>query len=159
MTSLLCSIAEGKIRARQFLPEDVLGSALFDEVEIRAALIEGGANVALSARDISRMTGWKADCVSHWCASGLIRAGRGRIGAIDAWLIEPAALAEFQASYFVLSDVAARNGTSSRALIRKLAAYDIDTVGAMSVGKTSRGHLLPVSALGKLIFSASPGST
>jgi hypothetical protein len=154
MLSLLRSIADGTVKAVHFPPTGLLGDALFDAAEIRAALIEGGAALTLTARDVSRMTGWKAECVTHWCSRGFIRSNWGRFGTIDAWLIEPTALAEFQAKYLVLSDVAARNATSSRALLRKLGAQGIVTVGAMQIGDTTRGHLLPVSVLGKLLNSA-----
>lgn len=151
MLSVLRAIADGRIRALMFSSSDVLGEAGFDRHEVRAALTEWGAAVSLTAKDVSRMTGWKAECVRHWCAIGLIRSTMGRVGGIDAWRIDPAALTEFQQNYLVLSDVAARSATSSRALLRSLTSNGINTVGAMQAGNTSRGHLLPVSALGRLV--------
>ena len=104
----------------------------------------------MTARDVARMTGWKSECVTHWCAEGLIRAKHGRVGGADAWLIQPEALSVFQAAYLVLSDLAAKNATTSRGILRKLQHRKIATVGMMRVGSTTRGHLLPVAALGQL---------
>lgn len=151
LKSLLGRISRGELRPVSFPENAPLADASFDAQEVASILAEGGASVLMTARDVSRMTGWKSECVAHWCSEGLIRAKPGRVGGADAWLIEPEALVKFQASYIVLSDLAAKNATTSRRILRRLRDRKIATVGMMQVGSTIRGHLLPVGALGELL--------
>lgn len=145
------SIASGTIRARRFDPDQRLGEALFSEKEISDMLAANGAPKTITAGEVARMTGWKPECVTHWCAEGLLRSTQGRVGGADAWLIAPADLAQFQRKYLVLADVAEQCRTTSRALISRLARQGISTVGAKAVGRTARGHLLPVTHVAHLM--------
>lgn len=144
LLAIFRSITLGTIRARRFDPDQRLGEALFSEKEISDMLAANGAPKAITAGEVARMTGWKPECVTHWCAEGLLRSTQGRVGGADAWLIAPADLAQFQQKYLVLADVAEQCQTTSQALISRLAGRGISTVGAKTVGKTARGHLLSV---------------
>ena len=76
---------------------------------------------------------------------------QGRRGGVEAWHIGPAALAEFNRTYSVVSDLAKIKGTSSRSILKKLAEGGVQTCGAKAVGTTSRGHLIRITDLLELI--------
>lgn len=145
------AIKSGTIQARNFGSEQRLGDALFSEEEISNILAAHGAPSAMTAGEVAKITGWKAESVTHWCAEGLLVSTRGRVGGAEAWLIATSDLAHFQQKYLVLADVAEQCQTTSRALISRLAGQGISTVGAKPVGKTARGHLLPVTHVGHLL--------
>jgi hypothetical protein len=145
------AIQSGTIQARCFDSEQRLGDALFSEKEISELLAAQGAPSGMTAGEVAQIAGWRPECVTHWCAEGLIASTQGRVGGADAWLIAPADLAQFQREYLVLADVAEQGQTTSRALISRLARQGISTVGAKAVGRTARGHLLPVKHVAHLL--------
>ncbi len=147
------AIKSGTIQARHFGSEQRLGDALFSEREISDLLAAQGAPSAMTAGEVAQITGWRPECVTHWCAEGLIVSTHGRVGGANAWLIAPADLAQFQREYLVLADVAEQGQTTSRALISRLAGQGISTVGAKAVGKTARGHLLSVAHVARLMHT------
>ncbi len=145
------AIKSGTIQARCFDSEQRLGDALFSEKEISELLAAQGAPSGMTAGEVAQITGWRPECVTHWCAEGLIVSTHGRVGGANAWLIAPADLAQFQREYLVLADVAEQGQTTSRALISRLARQGISTVGAQAVGRTTRGHLLHVTHVAHLM--------
>ncbi|WP_136635931.1 TniQ family protein [Pseudooceanicola onchidii] len=145
------AIKSGTIHARHFDSGQRLGDALFSEKEISDLLAAQGAPSAMTAGEVAKITGWRPECVTHWCAAGLLPSTQGRVGGADAWLIAPEDLAQFQQKYLVLADVAEQCQTTSRALISRLAGRGISPVGAKTVGKTARGHLLSVAHFARLM--------
>lgn len=75
-------------------------------------------------------------------------------GSMPAWQVSETALAEFNRSYAVVSDLAEQSGTSSRVLMGKLSKLGVETTGAKTVGSTSRGHLVRHEDLVKSLLAS-----
>lgn len=148
--TLFRQIFEGAIKPIAVAHGDRLGDFSFAAKDIEKAL-ERASETAMTARDVSRVTGWKYECVTHWCAIGLLRASRTKHGRSETWLISQRALCEFQATYAVVADLARAMGTSSRAFSAELEAASVQTIGAKRVGETSRGRLIRLSDLAKAL--------
>jgi hypothetical protein len=148
------SIFDGDLQPVNAQVDLALGEFQFQVSDVRTRLTHSSVE-AMTAQDVSRITGWKHECVTHWCKEGFLPAERSQRGALKVWLIDIKDLCEFQSKYLVVADVARRQGTSSRAILSACRKAGIATVGCKEVGTTSRGHLLEASALIGLIRSAS----
>ena len=137
----------GEIRPVGFGGEAQLADAMFDAEEVAGHLKQGGAARSWTANDVSQITGWKPETVAHWCEQGLLLAERGTRGSLPVWQINERDLADFQARYSVVADIARDAGTSPRHLMKLLSEAGIRTHGAKAVGSTSRGHLVRTSEL------------
>lgn len=137
----------GEIRPVEFGGEIRLADAKFDAEEVAGYLKQGGAARSWTANDVAQITGWKPETVTHWCENGLLRADRGVRGSLPVWQISERDLADFQARFSVVADLARDAGTSSRHLLKRFTEMGIPTHGAKTVGSTSRGHLVRTSDL------------
>ncbi|OOY17295.1 hypothetical protein BMI85_09785 [Thioclava sp. DLFJ4-1] len=159
--TLFRQIFDGGIKPVSVAHGDRLGDFSFAATDIEKAL-ESAAETVMTARDVSRVAGWKYECVTHWCAIGLLPASRTQRGSSEIWLIRQKALCEFQATYAVVADLARAMGTSSRAFSAALEAATVETIGAKRVGETSRGRLIRISdlarALSKLTAEGTPAA-
>lgn len=147
------SIFNGDLQPVNAQVDLALGEFQFQVSDVHTRLTHSSVE-AMTAQDVSRITGWKHECVTHWCNEGFLPAGRSQRGALKVWLIDIKDLCEFQSKYLVVADVARRQGTSSRAILSACRKSGITTVGCKKLGTTSRGHLLEASALIELIRSA-----
>ncbi|HDZ82455.1 MAG TPA: hypothetical protein ENH56_14610 [Roseobacter sp.] len=148
------SIFDGDLRPVNAQVDLALGEFRFLASDVRSQLTSSSVE-ALTAQDVSRVTSWKHECVTHWCKEGFLPAVRSQRGALKVWLIDIKDLCEFQSKYLVVADLARRQGTSSRAILAACRKAGVATIGCKEVGTTSRGHLLETSALIGLIRSAS----
>ncbi|MBY6159427.1 TniQ family protein [Mameliella alba] len=151
LLSFFKEVSTGKIRPVRFDPGVALGGAQFARKEVLRTLKTRGASISMTAGDVAQATGWKSECVAHWCEMGFLTATKSRVAGTKAWLIEARDLAEFQSRFLVVADFASRCATTSPTILRRLSAAGIKTVGAKISGKSSRGHLIPVEALGGLL--------
>lgn len=143
-------IFKGEIRPGAVDTTSKLGEILFCEYEILEAFpsVDFGA---LTAQDISRLTGWKHECVTHWCSLGLLKSRAVERGPRQVWIVEHPDLCEFQSKYLVVAQIAKQQGTSSRSILARCERVGIETFGFKEVGPTSRGHLLQAKDLVSLI--------
>jgi hypothetical protein len=124
-------------------PEDgCLGDMLFDHAVVSDFLKQHGAAREWTAVEVAQFSGWKPECVSHWCHLGILEATRSRRGSFETWQVSEKALARFNREYAVVSDLAKLAATSSRSLLSRLVALGIETHGAMPTGASARGHLV-----------------
>ncbi|WP_370163076.1 TniQ family protein [Limimaricola soesokkakensis] len=123
-----------------------LGDICFRAHDVREALRSSSLGT-MSVQDVSRVTGWKYECVSHWCQQGFLKAQREALPSREVWAIEISNLSEFQSKYVVVADLARRRGTTSRAMIASCERAGIPTFGSKVVGTTTRGHLLEIGDL------------
>lgn len=140
-------IFDGEIQPVEFAPDALLADAMFNTEDVDVQLKRAGAARSWSAGEVARITGWKPEVVAHWCENGLLRADRGRRGALATWQINEQDLSDFQTRYSVVADLARGSGTSSRNLLKRLSNAGIPTQGSKTVGSTSRGHLVRTSDL------------
>ena len=125
---------------------DLLSDFRFQVSDVQEVLT--GAPIAvLTAADVSRIAGWKPECVTQWCKEGVLQARQVREKGIDQWQITPSDLASFQATYAVVADMAGARGTTSRGLLRWCAEKGIEVIGQKALGGTSRGSLVRISDL------------
>ena len=106
-----------------------------------------------SVEEVAQITGWKAQCVAHWCELGLLGCEmRGHFWG-RARIIRPEHLAAFQITYIPLASLAKELGTTPRALMSALSDANVEVLGACTEGAASRGHLVRVSDLCRLGLS------
>lgn len=90
------------IRDGEILPVaagDDLGSTHFAAADIADALRQTRSAQGWTTQEVARFTGWKEQCIAHWCRTGLLPAQRYPHGRTTAFSISPADLSNFQAAY------------------------------------------------------------
>lgn len=127
--------------------ETPLGQVEFSARDIEEVLKASGSVAGYTAKEVSELTGWKHECVTHWCKTGLLGSRKSKRGGAEAYDISPKDLVTFQKRYVVLADLAKEMGTSSRALRSKLQETGVEMSGELKVGKTSRGTLVKLDSL------------
>ena len=149
LLELLRAIFEGEIAPVKVGNGSTLGNFEFAAADVQTFL-DGSSSPILTAAEVARMTGWKAECVTHWCRGGVLRAYQKRTKGIDQWQISASDLADFQSTYAVLADVARARGTTSRVSLGWCARKGIEVVGQKVTEATSRGGVVRVSDLFEL---------
>ncbi|MDO5758352.1 MAG: TniQ family protein [Rhodobacterales bacterium] len=146
-------IAEGRLHAVAGGTSERLADFRFVRAEIDAVLEEVRRGPGLTVQQVAQMTGWKEQCIAAWCQQGLLNhqcfEHAGRVGR----LIQSADLAVFQSKFVPVASIARQIETSPRALISKLQAAGIATVGAFKEGTAWRGHLVPLSAVAQMLVA------
>jgi len=144
------AIRDGMLRPALSSSSAKLADFEFDQAAVEAVLHETLRGPGFTVQEVGRMTGWKDQCIAHWCDLGLLEheiyahgAGKGRI-------VRHESLARFQTRFAPLASLAKQAGTTSRKLIRVLAECGIETVGAMQDGVAWRGHLVPLADLASI---------
>ncbi len=144
---LLRQIKNGQIHPIAAAKDDRLADFSFCAEEVDR-FIKGAAGPApLTAKDVAELTGWKHECVTHWCKEGLLESSQGRRGGADTFFIQHQDLVEFQRRFVVVSDVAKRTGSSSKHIMACTSQDGMVTVGSKKAGTTSRCHLLEIDML------------
>lgn len=127
----------------------------FAEIDLDRVAREVHPPDGYTAREISQFTGWKEQCVAHWCRIGLLSADtvlhRGRA----QHRVSAASLAAFQATFIPASQLSLQVGRSAKGLLRRLAECGIETVGDFPDGPARRGHLVRLADLTSAILSDS----
>ncbi|WP_298905096.1 TniQ family protein [uncultured Aliiroseovarius sp.] len=147
LIAVLQAIQAGTIQAVSAPSELPLGMFEFSCEDIDACFTNASRPTLLTAGQVSELTGWKAEVVTHWCREGLLKASQENEGRQARYLIAPDALVRFQRTFIPLADLARDQQTSSRALREKLRDARITICGEKAVGATSRGALVRIAEL------------
>lgn len=126
----------------------------FAEVDLDRVAREVHPSDGYTAREISRLTGWKEQCVAHWCRVGLLSAETRLDRDRAQHRVSAASLATFQSTFIPASELATQVGTSAKGLLRALAERGIETVGDFPDGPARRGHLVRLADLTGAILSS-----
>lgn len=79
---LLRQIRDCQIRPVAASKDDPLADFAFCGEEVDR-FIKGVPDPApLTARDVAELTGWKHECMTHWCKEGLLKSSHGRRGVL-----------------------------------------------------------------------------
>jgi len=145
--SLMQAIAGGKVRA--VACGRTLGEMSFLRADVSqyfgTPLLEAG----MSIQQLSRLTGWKWESISHWIDEGLLDAQSIELRGQPCRVVLPHQLLSFRQTYLPLADLARGMGTKSSALSRLLSG--IELVGAQQLpGGAARGGLIRIAELGRL---------
>ena len=126
-----------------------LADFTFPKEQVRHILNRHRCGGGWTAQEVARITGWKEQCIAHWCDAGLIKHELGAHSRGLSRIIYPEALAAFQATHVQVSSLAKHLDTTSRSLMRKFDEKGIETVGAFQDGKATRGLLVSLSDLAR----------
>ncbi len=145
--TLMRAIADGQVRAI------AVGRRLGDFAFRRDAvtpyfgtpLLESG----MSLQQLSRLTGWKSESISHWIEQGLLQAESIQLRGQACRVVLPHQILAFRHTYMPLADLAQGMGTKSSALSKLLSGVEL--VGALPLSNGARrGGLIRMSELGHL---------
>lgn len=153
MAEVLRQIGCGALNPTIASTSGKLADFCFDREAVKKILIDTRRGPGLTTQEVAKLTGWKEQCVAHWCNVGLLEHETFNHSRGIGRSIRQDALLGFQSAYITTSTLAKRSGTSPRKLLQMLAEHGISTVGAFQEGAAWRGHLVPVGALGKLVIS------
>jgi len=145
--AVIRAIHDGRLSPALGSTSGKLAAFQFDRTEIDAILQRTLRGPGLTIQEVGRMTGWKDQCIAHWCDLGLLEHETYLHGPGKGRVIGHECLARFQARFVPLASLAKGVGTSSRKLMRVLAERGVETVGAMQEGAAWRGHLVPIAEL------------
>jgi hypothetical protein len=141
------AISEGKVNAIE------CGKRFGDTVFLRTdvvsyfgtPLLEAG----MSIQQLSKITGWKWESISHWINEGLLDSQSIMLRGQSCRVVLPRQLLEFRQTYVPLADLARGIGTKSSALSKLLSS--IKFVGARQLpGGAVRGGLVRIADLCRL---------
>lgn len=147
------AIADGKLRPIGPAPDCELGSLRFLRSEVQALFGSVGADAGLTIEQVSRITGWKYDSISHWIDLGLLEHDSVVLRGQAAKIVMPEHLLRFRLHYVPLADLARVLDTRSSALTRRYP--NLPLVGAQLLPSGARrGALVPNRELYALALSA-----
>ncbi|MGC9369439.1 MAG: hypothetical protein ACP5DX_07895 [Paracoccaceae bacterium] len=132
-----CIDSVGGTLADFAFPRDAVASALRDHRNVDG----------WTTRELARLTGWKEQCIAHWCDLGLLgHVSRPHFrGTLR--IIRPTDLIEFQARYVPVASLAKRLGWSSRGVLKTLADAGIEPCGVLHEKQATRGHLVHLEGM------------
>ena len=156
MTEVLRLIKRGLLRPLLGSTSGILSDFQFDRDAVNRVLQDIRRGPGHTVQEVSKITGWKEQCIAHWCDLGLLEHERFDHGRGVGRVIRQDALVKFQSAYITTSTLAKQCSTSPRKLLRMLAERGISTLGAFKEGKVWRGHLVSTGALGKLVICIAP---
>tara|TARA_R110002020_G_C16320147_1_gene774727 strand:- start:11991 stop:13805 length:1815 start_codon:yes stop_codon:yes gene_type:complete len=156
MTEVLRLIRSGLLRPLLGSTSGKLADFHFDRDAVQQVLQDIRRGPGLTAQEVSKLTGWKEQCIAHWCDLGLLEHEKFDHGRGVGRVIRQDALVKFQSAYITTSALAKESSTSPRKLLQALAKRGISTVGALKEGNAWRGHLVSTGALGKLVICPAP---
>jgi hypothetical protein len=147
LLDLLRAIIAGAIAPCRESINSKLGDFAFPRAHLKTHLQDRRHDRGWSVEEVAAITGWKAQCIAHWCDLGLLRCEMR--GHFRGWvrIIRPEELAAFQMTFLPVTSLAKELGTTSRKIMPSLDAAKVEILGALSEGPTSRGHLVRVSSL------------
>ncbi|SLN11032.1 hypothetical protein TRL7639_00049 [Falsiruegeria litorea R37] len=150
LKKLLELICEGTVQATLASLDAKLADFRFLKSDVEYVLKSERHSLDWTANDVAKLTGWKAQSVTHWCKEGLLESRTVSHGIGVSFLVSPMQLAAFQSEFVPLGTIAKSRNTTSRKLLSGLAKRGIKTHGAVIEGKTSRGHLVKLRDLATL---------
>lgn len=144
---LMLAIADGEIKA--VARGSRLGDMAFRRNDVASyfgtPLLEAG----MSIQQLSRLTGWKWESISHWIDLGLLDSRSIVMRGQTCRVVLPHQLLAFRQTYVPLADLAHGMGTKSSALSRLLSGVEL--VGAQQLPSgNARGALVRIADLGRL---------
>ncbi|WP_425046597.1 hypothetical protein [Primorskyibacter sp. S87] len=142
MKKLMELICEGTVQASAASPDAKLAEFRFLKSDVEHVLRSERHSLDWTANDVAKLTGWKAQSVTHWCKEGLLESRTVPHGTGVSFLVSPAQLATFQSRFVPVATLAKHKGTTSRKLLSEFARLGINTYGAERKDGTSRGHLI-----------------
>ncbi|WP_253285931.1 hypothetical protein [Ruegeria sp. HKCCD5851] len=154
LKKLIHLICDGSVAAALEDQDVKLGDFRFQKSDVENVLRSERHSLDWTANDVARLTGWKAQAVTHWCKLGLLGSRKVPHGPSEAFLVRPQQLAIFQSEYMPVATLARSRGTTSRKLLSDFESKGIETHGAQMEGKTTRGHLVKLSDLASLLSEA-----
>jgi hypothetical protein len=153
LLDLLRTIVAGEIAPGRDSVHGKLGDFVFPRDLLTAHLQDRRHDRGWSVEEVAAFTGWKPQCIAHWCNLGLLGCESREHFRGRARIIRPEHLAAFQSSNVPVASLANELGKSSRGLLAALSDADIGVLGARAEGAASRGHLVRVSDLCRIGLS------
>lgn len=136
-------IADGTLKAVNTSPPERLCDLVFDRDEVTHIIGHAEDLAMMTAEQLSRMTGWKSECVRHWIKTGLLCGEPGQLRGRPAYWVSMLAVHQFMQRYKVISELARQLETSPKALTERLRKLGIPIVGALPVvAGVTRGGLV-----------------
>ncbi len=154
LKKLIRLICEGSVAAALEDQDVRFGDFRFQKSAVEELLRSERHSLDWTANDVAKLTGWKAQAVTHWCKLGLLGSRTVPHGPSESFLVKPQQLAIFQSEYMPVATLARSRGTTSRKLLSDFESKGIETHGAQIEGKTTRGHLVKLSDLASLLSEA-----
>lgn len=146
----MLAAAAGKMRA--VVRGRRLGQIGFLKSDVMPYFATPVLEAGMSIQQLSKVTGWKWESISHWIASGLLTSETITLRGQSCRVISPENLLSFSRSYIPIADLARAIGTKPSYLTDKLKAADM--VGAKSLPNgTRRGGLISLEVLGRLVVA------
>lgn len=124
-----------------------LGQFEFSAQDVEGVLKASGGVAGFTAKDVSELTGWKHECVTYWCKTGLLGSRKAMRGGAEAYDISPKDLVEFQKRYVVVADLAKQTGSSSRVIAGKLGKPGSEVIQKVEKGGARRCGVIPLKSL------------
>jgi len=107
----------------------------------------------MSVQQLSEITGWKWESISHWMSQGLLESQQIILRGQHCRVVSPQQLLAFRQSYVPLADLAKAMGTKSSWLTVSFQGLEI--VGAKcSATGVKRGGLVRMADLGRLALKS-----
>jgi hypothetical protein len=147
LLDLLRAIMAGGIAPCRGTIHRKLGDYAFPRAVLKSHLQDRRHDRGWSVEEVAEITGWKAQCIAHWCDIGLLVCETREHFRGRARIIRPEHLAAFQMTYVPLAELAQELGTTSRGLMLALRDTNIDVLGSCTEGNVKRGHLVRIADL------------
>jgi hypothetical protein len=145
LLDLLRAIVAGEIAPCRVSIHGKLGDFAFPRAHLKTHLQDRRHDRGWSVEEVAEITGWKAQCIAHWCDLGLLGCETREHFRGRARIIRPEHLVAFQTTYIPLASLAKQLGTTSRGLMSALRDANVEVLGSSTEGTTTRGHLVRIA--------------
>ncbi|HBT32669.1 MAG TPA: hypothetical protein DEB15_07450 [Pusillimonas sp.] len=136
-------IADGTLRGVNGCTPGQLCDLVFDREEVKDIIGNAHDLATVSVEQLSRMTGWKSECIRHWIKAGLLCGESGQLRGRPVHWVSMRAVHQFMRHYKVISELALLLATSPKALTDRLRKLGIPIIGALPVAPgVTRGGLV-----------------
>jgi len=145
LVRLMAAIGSGELQPVMG-PAYSVGLLRFDRDDIARHLGSVAVDAGLSITQLSSLTGWKHESISHWIKTGLLQAETVTLRGQPCRVVMPAQLLEFNRTFMPAADLARQLGWQASSLSLKLPTLTIHGAQVLPNG-ARRGGLVALADL------------
>lgn len=145
LVRLMAAIGNGEIHPVTG-PSHSVGLLRFNRDDVARHLGSVAVDAGLTITQLSALTGWKHESISHWIRTGLLQAETVKLRGQPCRVVMPAQLLEFNRTFMPAADLARQLGWQASSLSLKLPTLTIHGAQILPNG-ARRGGLVALADL------------
>ena len=151
--ALFKAIVAGEVKTLGSRSSTGIGSLRYLLEDVRQFFGAPALEAGMSITDLTKMTGWKHESISHWISQGLLEATTIMLRGQPCRVISPAQLLRFTQTYIPVANLAKQLGCLPSGV--SLRMPDLEVIGAQQLSAgAQRGGLVRLSDISRIAATA-----